>query len=108
MKSTKTYWNPLAAQHAGQWEVIEGSNGNLAQLTLAADPNSGDYTRLTRFKSGYSTESFGPKSHDYPEEILWSQGVYTTRHLTCGSNPVITPADLRERYTVPLPPMERS
>ena len=74
MKSTKTYWNPLAAQHAGQWEVIEGSNGNLAQLTLAADPNSGDYTRLTRFKSGYSTESFGPKSHDYPEEIFVVSG----------------------------------
>lgn len=74
MKSTKTYWNPLAAQNNDQWEIIEGSDGNLLQLTIAEDPETGDYTRLTKFKSGYSTDAFGAKSHDYPEEIFVVSG----------------------------------
>jgi len=74
MKSTRTYWNPLAAQNAGDWEPIEDSDGNLSQLTLAEDTETGDYTRLTRFKSGYSTETFGAKSHNYPEEIFVVSG----------------------------------
>lgn len=74
MKSTKTYWNPLALANADKWEVIEGSDGNLSQLTIAEDPESGDYTRLTRFSSGYSTKAFGAKSHDYPEEIFVVSG----------------------------------
>ena len=74
MKSTAAYWNALTAAHDGKWEVIEGSDGNLMQLTLAEDPVSGDYTRLTRFRDGYSTESFGAKSHDYPEEIFVVSG----------------------------------
>lgn len=69
MKSTRTYWNPLAEKHNAVWEIIEGSDGNLAQLTLAEDRATGDYTRLTKFKSGYSTKTFGAKSHDYPEEV---------------------------------------
>jgi hypothetical protein len=74
MKSTKTYWNPLAQENNAAWEVIEGSDGNLSQLTIAEDRETGDYTRLTKFKSGYSTESFGAKTHDYPEEIFVVSG----------------------------------
>ena len=74
MKSTRTYWNPLADQNSDEWEIIKGSDGNLSQLTIAEDPVSGDYTRLTKFKSGYSTESFGAKSHEYPEEIFVVSG----------------------------------
>ncbi len=74
MKSTKTYWNPLAQENDAAWEVMEGSDGNLSQLTIAEDPETGDYTRLTKFKSGYSTESFGAKTHDYPEEIFVVSG----------------------------------
>ncbi len=74
MKSIRTYWNPLAIENSAEWETIDGSDGNLSQLTIAADPESGDYTRLTKFKSGYSTEAFGPKSHDYPEEIFVVSG----------------------------------
>ncbi len=70
MKSTGTYWNPLDPIYAGEWEDIKGSNGNVSQLTIAEDPVSGDYTRLTKFKSGYSTMEFGAKSHSYPEEIF--------------------------------------
>lgn len=74
MKSTRTYFNPLEIPSSEKWEEIEGSNGNLAQLTIAEDVESGDYTRLTKFKNGYSTESFGAKSHDYPEEIFVVSG----------------------------------
>ncbi len=73
-KSTVLYWNPLDRSNDDRWEVIEGSDGNLSQLTLAEDPVSGDYTRLTKFKNGYSTDAFGAKSHDYPEEIFVVSG----------------------------------
>ena len=42
-----------------KWVVIEGTSGLIEQLTLAIDKNSSDYTRLTRFKAGYS---FGSKA----------------------------------------------
>lgn len=74
MKTTITYWNPLAVGHEGKWEEIKGSDGNMFQVTIAEDPETGDYTRLTRFKDGYSTESFGAKSHGYPEEIFIVSG----------------------------------
>ncbi len=41
---------------------------------IGARPVSGDYTRLTLFKDGYDTQSFGAKSHDYPEEIFVVKG----------------------------------
>lgn len=74
MKSAVEYWNPLLAIHGGEWEEIEGSEGNLFQLTLAMDESSGDYTRLTKFKDGYYSGIYGVKSHDYPEEIFVVSG----------------------------------
>lgn len=74
MKSTSTYWNPLAPIFDDRWESVQGSEGKLRQLTIAADPETGDYTRLTQFADGYSTEAFGAKSHDYPEEIFLISG----------------------------------
>ena len=44
------------------------------KLTLAIDKQSGDYTRLTRFKPGTDTSSFGANSHTYPEEIMIMEG----------------------------------
>ncbi len=73
-KSTVSYFNALDPSNADKWEVVEGSDGMLEQLTLAIDEESGDYTRLTRFKTGANTEAFGPKSHDYPEEIFIISG----------------------------------
>lgn len=70
MKSSIKYMNPLKSFDSTKWEEIEGSDGNLWQLTLAEDKLTGDYTRLTKFLAGYSTEKFGAKSHDYPEEIF--------------------------------------
>jgi hypothetical protein len=74
MKSTTTYWNPLLPEHLDRWERIPGTEGKILQFTLAEDPDSGDYTRLTLFKDGCSTEAFGAKSHDYPEEIFVVKG----------------------------------
>ena len=74
MKTTQTYWNPLDIKNAGQWEEIEGSDGNLQQITIAEDLETGDYTRLTKIKAGYSTKAYGAKSHDYPEEIFVVSG----------------------------------
>ena len=74
MKSTSTYWNPLDLSHTDQWKEVEGSDGNILELTIAEDPETGDYTRLTKFKDGYSTDSFGAKSHSYPEEIFIVSG----------------------------------
>ena len=69
MKQTAAYWNVLSDLHAARWEEVDGSNGDLLQLTLAVDDETGDYTRLTKFKAGADTGHFGPKSHVYPEEI---------------------------------------
>jgi len=73
-KSTVTYWNVLAASNTGKWEPVEGTDGMLEQLTLAMDEATGDYTRLTRFKTGANTAVFGGKSHHYPEEIYIISG----------------------------------
>ncbi len=74
MKSTSTYWNPINPLNLAIWQEVEGSEGNLHQLTVAEDPESGDYTRLTKFSDGYETSKFGAKSHDYPEEIFVVSG----------------------------------
>ena len=73
-KTTTTYWNPLISENKGRWQEIEGTDSMLEQLTLAMDEKSGDYTRLTRFKSGADTTAFGAKSHAYPEEIFIVKG----------------------------------
>ena len=73
-KTTVTYWNALDKINNDKWEVIEDTDGQLEQLTLAIDEVTGDYTRLTRFKAGANTKLFGSKSHDYPEEIMIIKG----------------------------------
>ncbi len=73
-KSTIQYWNPLLSVNKDQWNSIAGIEEFAAELTLAIDKVSGDYTRLTRFKPGTDTTSFGAKSHNYPEEILIIEG----------------------------------
>ncbi len=73
-KSTETYWNTLSAENKHRWTPIEGMEGLAEELTLAIDEETGDYTRLTRFNPGTDTSEFGPKSHDYPEEIMIMEG----------------------------------
>jgi quercetin dioxygenase-like cupin family protein len=73
-KSTITYWNPLRSDNDSAWQPIEGMDQYAEELTLSIDENTGDYTRLTRFKPGADTSSFGAKSHSYPEEIMIMEG----------------------------------
>jgi hypothetical protein len=73
-KSTVEYWNVLESSNAGQWECVEGTDGMLEQLTLAIDEQTGDYTRLTRFRAGADTKDLGGKSHAYPEEVYIVSG----------------------------------
>jgi quercetin dioxygenase-like cupin family protein len=73
-KSTVTYWNPLSLAHQGQWQPISGLEQMAAELTLSVDPETGEYTRLTRFSPGADTAQFGAKSHPYPEEIFVVSG----------------------------------
>jgi hypothetical protein len=73
-KSTVTYWNPLRTAHDAGWQPVKGLEGMADELTLSQDPESGEYTRLTRFHPGADTAPFGAKSHDYPEEIFIVSG----------------------------------
>jgi len=73
-KNTAIYWNTLSAANEKQWQSVKNTNGMLEELTLAIDEQTGDYTRLTRFKAGANTKDFGGKSHDYPEEIYIISG----------------------------------
>lgn len=73
-KSTATYWKALDKRHDYKWEVIDGTDGLIEQLTLAMDEVSADYTRLTRFRPGADTKDIAAKSHDYPEEIMIIKG----------------------------------
>ena len=44
-----------------EWKEVKGSDGHIWELTIAEDPETGDYTRLTKFKNGYSTDTISLK-----------------------------------------------
>jgi hypothetical protein len=73
-KSTRTYWNPLVPDNADRWTPVTGLEDLVEEVTLAVDADTGDYTRLTRFRPGADTAAFGGKSHAYPEEIFIVSG----------------------------------
>jgi hypothetical protein len=73
-KSLATYWNALAPESAGRWAPVPGLEGAAEELTLSIDPETGEYTRLTRFRPGADTSAFGGKSHTYPEEVFVVSG----------------------------------
>lgn len=88
MKSTTSYWNTLADENRTRWVAIPGLEGIAEEVTLSHDPDSGEYTRLTRFLPGADTTPFGAKSHVYPEEVFIVSGrLYDEafgRWLECG------------------------
>jgi len=53
---------------------VKGLEGMAEEITLSLDPDSEEYTRLTRFLPGADTAAFGGKSHDYPEEVFIVSG----------------------------------
>lgn len=73
-KTTIRYWNPLDPANDHRWETVPGLEGQVEFLTLSIDPDSGEYTRLTRFLPGADTTALGGKSHAYPEEIFIVSG----------------------------------
>jgi hypothetical protein len=73
-KSTQAYWNPLSLEQCDRWSPVAGLEGVAEELTLSIDPDTGEYTRLTRFLAGADTTPFGGKSHAYPEEIFIVSG----------------------------------
>lgn len=73
-KSSSTYWNTLADSNHSKWTPIKGMESMAEELTLSISPETGEYTRLTRFLSGADTTPFGGKSHAYPEEIFIVSG----------------------------------
>ncbi len=73
-KTTSTYWNVFSPEHSRQWTPIAGMETVAEELTLSMDPQTGEYTRLTRFLPGADTEACGGKMHDYPEEIFVVSG----------------------------------
>ncbi len=62
MKSSITHLNPLDLSNADTWEEVDGSNGNVLELTVSADTLTGYHPRLTKFKDGYSTDSLALKA----------------------------------------------
>ncbi|MDD3449071.1 MAG: cupin domain-containing protein [Gammaproteobacteria bacterium] len=73
-KSTVTYWNALSPAARERWTPVRGLEGMAEELTLSLDPETGEYTRLTRFLPGADTTAFGGKSHPYPEEVFIVSG----------------------------------
>ncbi|MDR3437320.1 cupin domain-containing protein [Telmatospirillum sp.] len=73
-KSAVVYWNALAPENSGKWVAVDGLSGLVEELTLSIDPETGEYTKLTRFLAGADTTSFAGKSHDYPEEVFIVSG----------------------------------
>lgn len=73
-KTTATYWNPLAAEAGHRWSAVPGMEGIAEELLLSADPETREYTKLTRFLPGADTTAIGAKSHAYPEEIFVVSG----------------------------------
>lgn len=74
MKSTQKYWNALLPENKKLWTPVKGLEGMAEELTLSIDPETREYTRLTRFLPGCDTSAYPPKSHDYPEEVFIVSG----------------------------------
>jgi len=73
-KTTVEYWNTFSESNHSKWTPVAGLEDSAEELTLSIDRETGEYTRLTRFKPGTDTALFGSKSHDYPEEIFVIEG----------------------------------
>lgn len=73
-KTTATYWNPLNPAHRGKWTPVKGIEKMAEELTLSIDPQTGEYTRLTRFLPGADTTPYSGKTHRYPEEVFIESG----------------------------------
>jgi hypothetical protein len=68
------FFDPLAAEGM-EWRVPEGdTTGQLRELILTRDPETGDYTRLLRFPPNADTRPNGVVTHDFWEEVWILEG----------------------------------
>jgi hypothetical protein len=69
MKPEYEFFDPLSsAAHA--WRPAPGDRtGQLEEMVLAADAETGDFTRLLRFGPGADTSPNGTLTHDVWEEV---------------------------------------
>ncbi len=74
MKNLVKYTNLLTGISTSDWREAPGCAGDIWFVDLAIDPETGHYTRLTRFDPGSDTSSIGPVTHDYQEEVLILSG----------------------------------
>jgi ChrR-like protein with cupin domain len=68
-------------QPDGAWIRSEGPVAGIWEQVLAADPETGSYTGLTRYDPGVNTSPIGRRVHDYWEEVYLLQGDLTDLHL---------------------------
>jgi hypothetical protein len=70
--------DPLAQ---GEWRAIdEDKTGELEEMILSFDPETGDYTRLLRFPPGADTTINGTLTHTFWEEVwILSGSIVDTR-----------------------------
>lgn len=75
MSKTKTmYWGTLNEENREKWQWIKGMEGIAAELLLSRDPETEEYTKLTKFLPKADTRKFGSKAHSYPEEVFIVEG----------------------------------
>ena len=68
------FFDPLTAKHLA-WRPMAGdATGQLQEMILSQDPETGDYTRLLRFPAGTDTSPNGVLTHDFWEEVWIIEG----------------------------------
>lgn len=73
-KTTAIHWNTLSAESDAGWTTVPGMEGIAEERILSLDPETEEYTKLTRFLPGCDSTALGPKIHPYPEEIFVVSG----------------------------------
>jgi hypothetical protein len=74
MKTIVPYTNLLSDQNGDKWIPAPGQEDKIWTWTIAEDPKTGFYTRLTKFAPGCDTSRMGAADHDYQEEVLILSG----------------------------------
>jgi hypothetical protein len=63
------FFDPLTAGHLAWRPAAGDATGQLHEMILSSDPETGDYTRLLRFAPGIDTTPNGVLTHDVWEEV---------------------------------------
>lgn len=78
-KEELEFTDPLAR---GEWRpVADDGTGQLEEMILSTDDETGDYTRLLRFPPGSDTTPNGTLTHTFWEEVWILEGSFTDLRL---------------------------